>query len=75
MADVADIASQIEAENMAVILANRKHSTSGVSAIDCEECGRPMPEARRFALPGIQTCVHCAQLNEDKNAFKQGKFR
>ena len=25
----------------------------------CEECGEPIPEARRKALPGVQTCVPC----------------
>ena len=29
------------------------------SAEFCEECGEPIPEARRKALPGVQTCVPC----------------
>ena len=75
MSDEADIASAIEAETLAVILANRPRTTSGVSASNCEECDVAIPETRRVALPGIQTCVHCAQLIEDSNAFKIGRLR
>jgi phage/conjugal plasmid C-4 type zinc finger TraR family protein len=25
----------------------------------CEECGEPIPERRRLALPGVRTCVPC----------------
>jgi len=31
----------------------------------CEECGEPIPEARRKALPGARTCVSC-QSSRDK---------
>lgn len=75
MSDFADDASAIEAENLAIALANRPRTTSGVSAINCEECDAEIPEARRLALPGIQTCVCCAQLNEEKHAFNKGIFR
>lgn len=75
MSDDADRASQIEEENLAVILANRPKTTVGVSATECEECGDPIEQARRVALPGVQCCFSCAQLNEDKNAFQHGRFR
>ena len=29
------------------------------SAVDCAMCGEPIPEARRQALPGVQTCIDC----------------
>lgn len=75
MVDVVDVASEIEAENIAVILANRTKPLEGPSAIYCEECECAIPEPRRIALPGVQTCVSCAQLNEDKTAFQQGRFK
>ena len=31
----------------------------GESATDCAECGEPIPEARRAALPGVKLCVDC----------------
>jgi phage/conjugal plasmid C-4 type zinc finger TraR family protein len=29
------------------------------SATECSICDSPIPEARRRALPGVQTCVEC----------------
>lgn len=34
----------------------------GESARQCRDCGDEIPEGRRQALPGIQTCVDCAAL-------------
>jgi len=31
------------------------------SARHCVECGDPIPEARRQAVPGVQLCVECQQ--------------
>jgi phage/conjugal plasmid C-4 type zinc finger TraR family protein len=31
----------------------------GESLLACEECGEPIPEARRQALPGVRRCVPC----------------
>lgn len=75
MSDVVDVASDIQAEDLAIILANRPRNPTGVSATNCEECDAKIPEARRVALPGIQTCVCCAQLGEDKRAFNKGLYR
>lgn len=75
MSDVVDIASDIAEETLANILANRAKPPTGVSAVRCEECNCKIPEGRRLALPGIQTCVNCAQLNEDKTAFQKGLYR
>lgn len=75
MSDVVDVAQDIEAQDLAVLLANRPRNPTGVSAINCEECDAEIPEERRLALPGIQTCVCCAQLVEDKRAFNNGIFR
>jgi phage/conjugal plasmid C-4 type zinc finger TraR family protein len=38
---------------------------SGAGLAECEECGEPIPEARRRALPGARTCVAC-QSSRDK---------
>ena len=32
---------------------------AGESATHCEDCGEPIPAARRRALPGTRTCVPC----------------
>ena len=37
-----------------------------VSAADCEapDCGEPIPEARRRALPGVRLCIECQERYE-----------
>lgn len=32
---------------------------TGESAEECDECGEPIPEGRRKAVPGVRTCVKC----------------
>jgi len=32
---------------------------AGDSALDCAMCGEPIPQARREAQPGTQTCIEC----------------
>lgn len=32
----------------------------------CEECGEPIPERRRQALPGVRTCVHCQSARDSE---------
>ena len=27
----------------------------------CEECGEPIPEARRKAVPGVRLCIKCQE--------------
>ena len=37
----------------------RRNLPKGESLHFCEECGEPIPEARRKALPGVRLCVAC----------------
>jgi len=41
------------------VLRARAETPRGESAEDCDECGEPIPETRRKALPGVRTCVAC----------------
>ena len=34
------------------------------SARKCSACKEPIPEARRQAVPGVQTCIECQTLIE-----------
>jgi phage/conjugal plasmid C-4 type zinc finger TraR family protein len=43
----------------------RARMPAGESLTHCEECGEPVPERRRAALPGVRTCVAC-QSERDK---------
>jgi phage/conjugal plasmid C-4 type zinc finger TraR family protein len=44
---------------------------SGEGSDTCEECGEPIPEARRRALPGTRTCVPC-QSDRDAKVVSVG---
>ncbi|WP_376697125.1 DksA/TraR family C4-type zinc finger protein [Wenzhouxiangella sp. EGI_FJ10305] len=39
----------------------RSRIPKGESRRDCAECGEPIPEARRKALPGVKLCVACQE--------------
>lgn len=41
---------------------------TGESAAECAECGEPIPEARRAALPGVKLCIDCQE--ERDGAFR-----
>lgn len=37
----------------------RARMPTGESGEFCQECGEAIPEARRRAVPGVQTCIAC----------------
>lgn len=41
------------------VRAARSRMHTGEGRDKCEECGEPIPERRREALPGVRTCVRC----------------
>ncbi|MGL4275677.1 MAG: TraR/DksA family transcriptional regulator, partial [Morganella morganii] len=41
----------------------------------CEECGDPIPQARREAIPGVQLCVNCQAEADKKQAAFSGYNR
>lgn len=64
MADAADIATERECilrqEALARLHAARgAQRTSQASRATCEECGDPIPQARRAAVPGVRLCITC----------------
>ena len=74
MTDVFDRAQDREAELRSDALAEhaRAHpAATGVSAAFCA-CGEPIPEGRRLAIPGVQTCIECQQDIERRAAFDWG---
>ena len=36
------------------------------SLYECENCGEPIPESRRRAVPGVRLCVDCQQEADDR---------
>ena len=39
----------------------RRKLAGGESLAECEECGEPIPLARRLAMPGVRLCIECQQ--------------
>lgn len=42
----------------------RARMPHGESETQCAQCGDPIPEARRIALPGVRTCVSCQAVRD-----------
>lgn len=62
--DIADQA-QAEIERMNVkVSRTSSQKTTPVSAEFCAECGEPIPEARRLAVPGCRLCIDCQTERE-----------
>ncbi len=59
MVDIADLADDVIEESLNRSIAQIPRYT-GISATECE-CGEPIPEGRRQAIPGVQLCVGCAE--------------
>ena len=63
--DIYDRATEREEANRADALAAQQRragllgKTIDDSANECQVCDDPIPQARRRALPGVQTCVDC----------------
>lgn len=65
MADVIDMANDQADYLLQVALERRPRATaSAVSALNCEDCDGPIPEPRRLAVLGCDTCIECQALRE-----------
>lgn len=50
------------------VLRARARLPSGEGKSHCVECGDEIPDARRRALPGVQTCVDCQSARDHRPA-------
>lgn len=60
------VQEQIDASVNEGIARAKSRMPKGESAEFCEECGEPILEARRIAIPGVQLCITC-QAELEKN--------
>lgn len=63
--DGADL-QQIESTVEDGVTRVRQAMPQGESLHECEECGDPIPEARRQAIAGVRLCINC-QVALDKH--------
>lgn len=58
------VQDQIDASVEDAVKRARAEMARGESLAECEECGTPIPEARRQAVPGVRRCVGCQETAE-----------
>ncbi|AXW88577.1 hypothetical protein AU509_00190 [Lonsdalea britannica] len=69
------VQEQIDATVDDAIAQARSQLHRGESAEYCEECGDPIPEARRNALPGVRYCVACQAKIDKQRSINAGYNR
>ena len=65
------VLDQIDDTVKDAVSAARARMPAGEGALFCDECGEPIPAARRKALPGARTCVSC-QSGRDARRVQAG---
>jgi phage/conjugal plasmid C-4 type zinc finger TraR family protein len=63
------VQDQIEDSVKDALASARARMPSGEGLADCEDCGEPIPPARRRALPGARTCVGCQSERDQRPSF------
>ncbi len=63
------VQDQIDATVDDAVARARSRIPRGESRRECSECGEPIPEARRLAVPGVRLCVACQSAQDEKAAF------
>lgn len=55
------IQDQIDASVDEAVERARNQLPRGESLPECEDCDKPIPEARRKAVPGVRRCIACQE--------------
>jgi len=55
------VQDQIDASVEDAVERARRRLPRGESARHCRECGEPIPDARRRAVPGVRLCIACQE--------------
>lgn len=57
-----DEADKSQAEELQISEVKKQHAVlkqAGISRLHCVDCGAPIPEERRKAVPGCRRCYDC----------------
>ena len=60
------VQDQIDDTVMDGVLRARARMPTGAGELHCVTCGEDIPEARRQAIPGVQTCVACQSARDSR---------
>ena len=63
------VQDQIDDTVTDAVLRARASMAAREGATHCDECGEPIPEGRRRALPGARTCVPCQSERDGQPGF------
>jgi len=69
------VQEQIDATVQDGVKRARSQLPRGPSLERCEECGGPIPEARRKAVPGVHLCVPCQETHDGEDGVHSGYNR
>lgn len=63
------VQEQIDASIEDAVKRARDQLPRGESLACCEECDKPIPAARREAIPGVRLCIACQSEQDKQTAF------
>lgn len=66
------VQDQIDASVEEGVARARAALADGPSRSECVECGVPIPEARRRAIPGVRLCIECQAERDDDGRAGRG---
>lgn len=69
------VQDQIDATVADAVARARSKQRKGPGLSHCEECGAPIPEARRKAVPGVRLCLACQTERDREDATFSGYNR
>ena len=69
------VQDQIDATVKDAVKRARSKLQKGPGLTHCEECGTPIPAARREAVPGVRLCVACQEAHDREEAAFSGYNR
>jgi len=69
------VQDQIDASVEDAVARARSQLPRGLSLSKCEECGDPIPQARRLAVPGVRLCITCQQAADSEQQARTGYNR
>jgi phage/conjugal plasmid C-4 type zinc finger TraR family protein len=69
------VQDQIDASVEDAVERARSRLPRGESANTCRDCGAPIPEARRRAVPGVRLCIGCQEIADSAGAAHSGYNR
>lgn len=67
------VQEQIDATVEDAVRRARRQLEGGPGRTECEDCGTPIPEARRRAVPGVRLCISCQEA-EDASQSQPGSY-